>query len=460
MPVSLKVASHCPRSYSGVRVNDANQLLQQASKKDYNRSKRIIRASIPDEQFSNGHVSSAHHGFVNAVIQAYSRHHNLIIRPEDVWFSILVQLNFYINAHAEELRSLFVAHQGQKELEVIDVGTIASADFGGMAIRMTGLIEKNVLDPELRTWIMPDFTTTQKTDLIVAAILMMGALQKYFTYKMSLVCGIPTVTVLGEREDWVKMVGKLDKLSQLGEEPTLFAELLKPVLNRFVASFDDPISSSVVDFWSTCAHETGGSGPFFLSGWITAFCFWDEDGKALYPKDGPVGPPTLESFMGSRAGCKLDGVLYHRVNTDDIPSSLASVPVTLDDNGIIYKTRMVAGLVGMSVTSSGVPLDEGHHDSNRSTREGAEGHSMRNTPTEITPEAGLDTIQPLSGWWMYEIEGPEAAEAREAEVKHLKEELDEMEKSKKDNGQGAFSDSTALNRLLDLYQRLEKLEAF
>ena len=44
---------------------------------------------------------------------------------------------------------------------------------------MTSLIEENVNDPELRAWIMPDFSTTTESDRVVAAIPMMGSLQEY-----------------------------------------------------------------------------------------------------------------------------------------------------------------------------------------------------------------------------------------------------------------------------------------
>jgi len=63
----------------------------------------------------------AKNGFVDSVVKAYNGHFHLVIRPEDVWFSILVQVNIYINAHAEEMREMFVAHEGQKELK-LEVG--------------------------------------------------------------------------------------------------------------------------------------------------------------------------------------------------------------------------------------------------------------------------------------------------------------------------------------------------
>ncbi|KAE8167930.1 hypothetical protein BDV40DRAFT_252127 [Aspergillus tamarii] len=258
---------------------------------------------------------------------------------------------------------------------------------------MTRLIEKEVVDPELRTWIMPTFSTTTESDRVVAAILMMSSMQKYFSYRMTLACGIPTVTLLGEKADWESMVAKLDKIPQLGEQPAIFARLLRPVLERFVTSFDDPSSQHIRDFWSKCAHETGGSGPYYLSGWITAFCFWKEDGECLY-RDGPIGPVTLQAFAGDRAGCELDGILYHRVDTDDIPCGFASVPVKVNDNGDEYNTRMVAGLVGIQATSS----------------------SDDRRPRQNT---SLSSIQPVSGWWMYEERNAGPDESWEMEKKPI-----------------------------------------
>jgi len=46
-------------------------------------------------------------------VQAYTYHHRLILRPEDFWLAILVQLSSFINEHAKELRDLFVKHDGK-----------------------------------------------------------------------------------------------------------------------------------------------------------------------------------------------------------------------------------------------------------------------------------------------------------------------------------------------------------
>ena len=156
-------------------------------------------------------------------------------------------------------------------------------DFGAMAVQMTDLIAKNVVDPELRTWIMPDFSTTRESDSVVAAILMMGALQQYFEYRFHLMCGIPSVTLLGDRIDWEKMLNLLDMLPRLGPEPAQFCALLRPVLGYFVQSFGDADDPAVLNFWGRIGHQCcEGSGTEYLCGWITAFCFWKVDGRCLY----------------------------------------------------------------------------------------------------------------------------------------------------------------------------------
>ncbi|PLN82437.1 hypothetical protein BDW42DRAFT_166821 [Aspergillus taichungensis] len=435
MPVTLTVVDHAPRRWEASKVSDAEELLKGSSPRDYCRSRNMIQNSFSPELLCTSHVSASNHGFVWAVFHAYSDHHHLTLRPEDVWFSILTQLGFFVNGHAEELRSFFVSHEGQKELEVVDVGTLATADFGKMALRMTRLIEKNVVDEELRNWIMPDFSTTTKSDEVVAAILMMGALQKYFSYKMTLLCGIPSVTLLGEREDWARMVTKLDKLRQLGDEPARFAQLLRPVLNHFVASFDRPNAPDVLSFWNTCAHRYGGgSGPVWLSGWITVFCFWNEDGQLLSKET--MHSPSSREFESRETAFGLDDALSRRVDTDDVPSGYASVPVTVDDNGKIYDAMMLAGLVGIQATSSRTMLD-GTSDRGNS----------RSPPTE---EAGLDSIQPLSGWWMYEKERAEDVENRTREMQNIRQEISDM----------ASQDDVSSQEKLRLYRRLRELETF
>jgi hypothetical protein len=399
MPVTVCPASHPAREWSTKPATSAHTLLRASCPNEYNRCKRVIQSSFAD--LSNANICPSSNGLVLAVYAAYSQHHHLSIRPEDVWFSILTQLSFHINAHAEELRSFFVAHEGQKELVVTDVGTIQTVDLGKLAMSLTREMGEHLVDSDLHNWIMPNFTTTTTTDTITAAIIMMGSMQKYFSYSMNLTCGIPSVTLLGEKSDWVDIRRRLDKLSLFGKEPEQFSILLSHILDYFIRSFESVDDPKVVEFWSKIAdRHSGGSGPSYLSGWITAFCFWDPEGKLLYHE------PRVDFgvYDDSERGCNLDGTIFHRVNTEDIPDAYVSVPVMVDDNGHKTKTRMVAGLVGIAASSSGEKLDTTNNHKYWFRAPFAEPRFKDITPV-VGDVTGLDSLQPVSGWWMYELAG-------------------------------------------------------
>ncbi|KAJ5585755.1 hypothetical protein VI817_008909 [Penicillium citrinum] len=416
MPVTLTTAAHPPRKWDHPSVSRTEELFAHSCPEEQRQSKKVIQSSFPRRFFRENHISASQHGFVWAVFHAYSHHHHLTLRPEDIWFSILTQLSFFINAHAEELRSLFVAHEGKKKLHIKTTGTIHTVDFGALALQMTRLIEENIIDEELRTWIMPNFSTTTTSDTVVTAILMMGTLQKYFSYQISIDCGIPSVTLLGKKKDWEKLAKRLDKLYQLGDEPARFAQLLRPVLNYFIVSFDNPSSPDVLDFWSRCAHkESMGSGSDYLGGWVSVFCFWDVDGRLLYSE--PIYPISSPEFQARSCAKNLEDGLSRCIDTEDVPSGFASVPVTVDDNGTIYETMMLAGLVGIQATSSGAMRDGTRYHNSPPLYEDSPYDLLEPAVYSVlsaTEQAGLDTIQPLSGWWMYEQRpGGQAEEEQE-----------------------------------------------
>ncbi|MCO5612611.1 hypothetical protein L7F22_066880 [Adiantum nelumboides] len=86
--------------------------------------------------------------FVKAnVVHAYCSHHNLVICPDDVWLAILFQFGSYINANAEALRSLLVAHEGKKQLIVYQAASLRIADYVSLAHDTVFELRANIIDP-------------------------------------------------------------------------------------------------------------------------------------------------------------------------------------------------------------------------------------------------------------------------------------------------------------------------
>lgn len=152
--------------------------MRACSPTDYHICQTILQSSFDDLQHlsPDNTILGFKNCFLHAAINAYSAHHHLLIWPEDMWFSILTQLSFYIKVHAGDLRSFFVSHRDRKKLELLPFGHKHTVNFGQIAQHMTSLMESHLNDPALPPWIMPDFTTTTEDDEVVTSIPMMGAM--------------------------------------------------------------------------------------------------------------------------------------------------------------------------------------------------------------------------------------------------------------------------------------------
>lgn len=409
--VTIKPAPHLANGFSALtnKSQTTDDILTELLQNDDTRA-QLIQTSFEGGKADPTFYPNSH-SFVNAAINAYNQHRHLQIRPEDVWLAILTQLSSYINAHAEELRGFFVAHDGKKELRIEYHGgtrfTISWADF---AYKIGTMIQDHVVDPELREWMMPAFSTTTSHDVVVSSIVMMASMQKYFSYTCSITCGLPSVTLLGRKADYELILRRIDKLRSYGPEPSLFADLLTPVLKRFIRSFEAPNDPEVLDFWNRIfSRYDMGSGSDEWSGWITAFLFWNEEGKILYSD-------RRRSWIDENLPpLKLDGIMYHTISEDDVPPGFCAVPVHIINNGEEIAAETLAGSIGWDWSSSGGEV---------AVLQPAPG-STSEAPSK---DHILDTIRPRTGWWIYE-KLPDAVVKANREAKQ-KEQTEEFEKWK------------------------------
>ncbi|KAI0356038.1 hypothetical protein OH77DRAFT_1520601 [Trametes cingulata] len=382
MPVTFSVADVSPRQTNTPHGLSNTELLASACRPQSERCKEMLQCSVAEAERST--LLPEKNGFVHAVMQAYAGHHHLRIRPDDVWMAILCQLSFYVNAHADQLRQYFVRHEGKKNLVVGTTGTRYSVDYGALARAMTRQIHENVVDSTLVAWVLPDFTTTTVKDTTICSVLLMSTLKEYFTYTFRIICGIPSVTLEGTKDDWQRLVDRLDRLPELGEEPTTWAAMLRPILSRFVRAFD---GEPDVAFWSHVVHRMNAMcGQDDMNGWLAAFCVWSPKGKwqgrirdfnmvrppptgrarkrpqqlsgnnekSTSVAEAPGAPGSvlkINHTIGS-AAYTLDGIRYPTIDIRDVPAGYCEVDVIVDDNGIVYDCMMVAGHVAVAATAS------------------------------------------------------------------------------------------------------------
>lgn len=300
-------------------------------------------------------------GFVDTVFYSYQNHHNLIIRPDDVWTAIIVQFSLYINANAEALRHSFVNFEGKKNLQVKFYAPIDCIPINEFIDKIVALIDENI-DPNISNWIQPNFTTTTINDKLTAGAAMMATLQNYFDYGLLLIsCGIPEVTILGNVDDWKQIRNRVEKLKEFEvngrSEMDKWSSMLGHILGEFIKVKQGMKKDD--EFWKQAIRVDykyinvlcGEVEEIYLNGWITAFSAFDSTGKWQTETNSTPGSPWLS------------------IRTDKITPGIVHAPIKIYDEFAKLEEREYTGAI---IT--------GHI-----------GHSVKNDET---------SLQPMSGWAM------------------------------------------------------------
>ena len=180
----------------------------------------------------------------------------------------------------------------------------------------------NIKDPKVVAWLLPAYLTTTGADLVTAVVMVMLMLHAYFSYRCHLRWGLTSVTLIGVREDCVKLCSKTDNLLDFDLKAGHMVEghaLLAPIAYQIIVYLDGKPN---LDFWDeVCSCHGGSRGLSYLSGQITAFSDFSAKGR----------------WRGSTARP------YPMIETTDISVGVVLVLFHIDNNGMPYDTDISAG---------------------------------------------------------------------------------------------------------------------
>lgn len=324
--------------------------------------KEIIQSSSESNLTDTLIFSS--NGFVHAAATAVRFQHHLILRPDDYWFALIIQLSFHVNKHAQEIQERLFGdtHSGKPELEVVVSGSRYTFDHNILFAEMSCLLRDKVSRwPQLRAYIMPQWSTTTPKDDTTAAILMMAFLQKYFTFKFRYEHGVSSRLICKERDNDDRLSPKtLGQIKNIGHEPHDWYHLLLFPDDYFsLPDLSNELQEMSSLFYQIMIMRNGMLGNDVMRGWFTAFCLWNSEGELLYqPRPGEATGPGL-------------GFSYGAIDMESVPRGYVTVPIKCNDNGYEFDAVVVAGSIGIKCISTvrpGIP----------------------------------ETVQANSGWVMYE----------------------------------------------------------
>ena len=143
-------------------------------------------------------------------------------------------------------------------------------------------------------------------------------------------------------DDWTLLRTKIERLAEFDDEDEpIVAEwlvLLRVICDNLVESAKNG-SHNNLWFWDTIvSHHGGGSGPSYVSGWVSSFSFFNKDGNRC-----GIKPSRRGNAYSSKSS--QDGVVWPMIDTDDINPNVVSCPVLIDDNGVQFESRLFVGQV-------------------------------------------------------------------------------------------------------------------
>ena len=188
------------------------------------------------------------HPLVQAVHLAYSDHLPLNLSPDMIWYAISSGVACHINLNAEQLRDKFVNHQGKKRIEVRRDDFVINRPnpWNEVIDEFCVKIGENT-KTEIADTMQANFSTTSKDARVVSQIVLMDAMQKYFEYYFSTLCGIPEIRLSGDKQDWEKLKAKAKTVSEIIPELDAWWKALMPIVQQFIDVFDDKVDEK---FWN------------------------------------------------------------------------------------------------------------------------------------------------------------------------------------------------------------------
>lgn len=273
-----------------------------------------------------------YNAFVATSNACYAEHRPLIISPDSIWLLIVQGLANHINENSEALRYKIVDFDGKEKIIVEREPDFLRGnpdnDWPSIVSDFDSLLEEYIGDH--RDLIMDSFSTTEEIERTAFGVTMMYALKSYFSYEVHTRCGIPSVTLEGDKADWEDVATRAEEVGKRFEL-NWWTEHLMPVLEQCISAFDKPNP----EFWAEFYKQNGGSGGPYVSGHILNLFPYLKDYKGGLVRNELLGDKK-RSFGG--------------VIDENFPSGLSICPFIwkILTTGEKFDMRLISGFVGAS----------------------------------------------------------------------------------------------------------------
>ncbi|MBS1955511.1 MAG: DUF4419 domain-containing protein [Cyanobacteria bacterium SZAS-4] len=278
-------------------------------------------------------ANTQYHALIGAVHIAFAEHRPLVLSPDAIWITILQGLAMHVHIYAEELRSTFVSHDGRKPI-VVDSNIDTDSPESAWEWVINEFAERLGDQVVGSSTLVSDFSTTGVVEKLVSQVCLLDVFESYFEYILYSGCGFPEITLTGSEDDWMRLRQKIELLQPFKVD--LWLPHLREIADHFCMAMR---GEADISYWQDMYKQTNNYGYDLVNGWILKLIPYLQN---QVTGTWDVLNPLLcdpERYPASLYGAK----------TDQLPSGMSVVPLTVIDKRTMLKRRMeiIGGFVGI-----------------------------------------------------------------------------------------------------------------
>lgn len=217
--------------------------------------------------------SASANGMFSAFLEAYNNHQDILLAPDDVWLLVCLHFSKYVNKNAEQLRDVFVDHEGKKQLRVTTWNDTSESQWDEFFMLIKTAIANSTKADIVHT-LDCAFSTTGLVEQMMSTAAIMDSFKEYFSYGRCIpMCGIRNACFLGTRDDWNLLLQKTMDLSQDKYDVQgvwkRYIAGVEAIIRKLIDTYDGKVDK---DWWNGVMNaergRLGSGSTTYYSGWI------------------------------------------------------------------------------------------------------------------------------------------------------------------------------------------------
>lgn len=239
----------------------------------------LLASSFDDDRIVG---DFGYNSFFFGMCEAYAHHRPVVLTPDAVWILICQGFANHINFNSNQFREMLVNLEGKEQL-ALNLETTPQVTNWYNAVESFYSMLTQTIKGDLASTMMCDYSTSSKVEKLVSQAILMESVKSYYDFIVIYsICGIPSITLEGTTDDWIRVREKTARLEQY--ELKWWTDRLLPILDEFVNASK---GKADIDFWKQMIHVTEPQqcgDPRIIDGWITTFYPYDRQGNRFNGK--------------------------------------------------------------------------------------------------------------------------------------------------------------------------------